>query len=162
MAKNNILGNEYSDEWFTDQKTVDLVVNLLQPSGVICCPFDSDQSLFVDAASKYGKPIYGMRDWLESNYSYDYLMTNPPFSMKTKVIEKVAKSGKPSALVLPLDSIGGLARHKIFAQWGYPAFYMPSGRIAYVNKQGEKQKGSNFHSIIMLFHTRHKGIIWEA
>jgi hypothetical protein len=162
MAINNITGNEYSDEWFTKQHVVDLIVELLKPSGVICCPFDSDQSLFVAAAQKQGTAFYGMKNWLESDYSYDYLMTNPPFSIKTKVIEKVAKSGKPSALVLPLDAIGGRARHKIFAQWGHPAIYVPAGRIEYVNPEGKKQPGSSFHSIIMLFHTDHQGIIWEA
>ena len=162
VRMNNLTGSEYSDEWFTDQQTVDLVVDLLQPKGLICCPFDSEASLFVKTAHSIGKCIYGMNDWLEGQYEYDYLMTNPPFSIKTQVIEKVAREGKPSALVLPLDSIGGIARHKIYRQYGYPAVYMPSGRIGYLNQQGIKQTGSNFFSVILLFNTNWKGILWES
>ena len=80
--QNNITKSDYSDEWFTDQSTVDLVVSLLNPSGLICCPFDSSKSLFVKSANLIGKGIYGMTDWLEADYDYDYLMTNPPFSIK--------------------------------------------------------------------------------
>lgn len=162
VRMNNLTGSEYSDEWFTDQHTVDLVVKLLQPEGLICCPFDSDASLFVKTAQSISKCIYGMDDWLEGEYEYDCLMTNPPFSIKTQVIEKVAKDGKPAALVLPLDSIGGVARHKIYEKYGYPAVYMPSGRIAYINQQGIKQKGSNFFSVILLFHTNREGLLWES
>ena len=160
--KNNILGNDYSDEWFTDKDTVELISDLLKPSGLICCPFDSDKSQFVAKAKELGNCIYGMNDWLDNDYSYDYLMTNPPFSIKTKVIEKVAKSGKPSALLLPLDSIGGVERHRIYQQYGHPAVYMPTRRINYYNTQGVKQTGSNFFSVILLFNTNREGIIWES
>lgn len=160
--QNNILGNMYSDEWHTDQETVDLVCHLLSPKGVICCPFDSSASLFVQAAENVGRAVYGMRDWLDHDYEYDYLMTNPPFSIKDKVIERVMKSGKPSALVLPLDSLGGVKRHKLYSSYGYPAVYVPSRRISYFDSLGIKRKASNFHSVILLFHTNRQGIIWEG
>ena len=159
---NNLTSYEYSDEWFTDQQTVELVVSLLQPKGTICCPFDSSESLFTKVAESIGKCIYGMTDWLGSNYEYDYLMTNPPFSIKDAVIEKVAKSGKPSALILPLDSLGGVNRHRIFNEYGYPAIYIPTRRISYFNDQWVKKQGANFHSVILLFHTNREGIIWES
>ena len=119
-------------------------------------------SLFVKAAQSIGKCVYGMTDWIESNYEYDYLMTNPPFSIKDAVIEKVAKSGKPSALILPLDSLGGVNRHRIFNEYGYPAVYVPTKRISYFDVDWVKKEGSNFHSVILLFHTNREGIIWES
>ena len=159
---NNLTSYEYSDEWFTDQQTVKLVVDLLQPAGTICCPFDSSDSLFVKAAQSIGHCVYGMKDWLQGNYQYDYLMTNPPFSIKDAVIEKVAQSSKPSALILPLDSLGGVNRHRIFNEYGYPAVYIPTKRISYFNQDWVKKEGSNFHSVILLFHTKREGIIWES
>lgn len=159
---NNLTSYEYSDEWFTDEQTVKLVVDLLQPAGTICCPFDSSDSLFVKTAQFIGECVYGMTDWLQSNYEYDYLMTNPPFSIKDAVIEKVAQSSKPSALILPLDSLGGVNRHRIFNQYGYPAVYIPTKRISYFNADWVKKEGSNFHSVILLFHTNREGIIWES
>ena len=160
--QNNTTKNDYSDEWFTDQSTVDLVVGLLNPSGLICCPFDSCKSLFVKSANSIGKAIYGMTDWLEVEYDYDYLMTNPPFSIKDLVIEKVIRLGKPSALVLPLDSVGGVRRHQIYAEGQYPAVYIPTRRINYYDANGVERKGANFHSVILLFNTNREGIIWES
>ena len=159
---NNITKNDYSDEWFTDQATVDLVVSLLNPIGLICCPFDSSKSLFVKKANSIGKAIYGMTDWLEAHYDYDYLMTNPPFSIKDLVIEKVIRFGKPSALVLPLDSVGGVRRHQIYAEGQYPAVYIPTRRINYYDVNGLQRKGANFHSVILLFNTNREGILWES
>ena len=159
---NNITNNDYSDEWFTDQATVDLVVSLLNPIGLICCPFDSSKSLFVKKANSIGKAIYGMTDWLEAHYDYDYLMTNPPFSIKDLVIEKVIRFGKPSALVLPLDSVGGVRRHQMYAEGQYPAVYIPTRRIQYYDVNGLQRKGANFHSVILLFNTNREGILWES
>ena len=160
--QNNITKKDYSDEWFTDQSTVDLVVSLLNPSGSICCPFDSSKSLFVKSANLIGKAIYGMTDWLEVDYDYDYLMTNPPFSIKDLVIEKVIRIGKPSALVLPLDSVGGVRRHQIYAKGQYPAVYIPTRRINNYDAKGVKRKGAYFHIVILLFNTNREGIIWES
>ena len=159
---NQITNNFYSDEWMTGRKTVKLVSKLLNPSGVICCPFDSSESQFVSEAAEKGSVIFGMRDWLEKDYEYDYLMTNPPFSIKDAVIEKVCQQGKPSALVLPLDSLGGVKRHKLYKEFGYPAIYIPSKRIDYFDSNWVLKKGSNFHSVIMLFNTKWEGILWES
>ena len=159
---NQITNNYYSDEWFTSEEIVELVINLLNPSGIICCPFDSQESQFVKQSQRIGQTIYGMRDWLENEYKYDYLMTNPPFSIKDAVIEKVAQSKRPSALVLPLDSLGGVKRHSIYGNYGYPAIYIPTRRIDYFDNTWQLRKGSNFHSVIMLFNTNREGIIWES
>ena len=163
---NNITGNFYSDEWYTDQKTVDLCWELLdvKKEDIICCPFDSEKSLFVQKALANGnKVIYNIRDFVDSTkYEYTKLITNPPFSIKDAVIETVYKYGKPSALILPLDSIGGVKRHSIYSEYTEPVVYIPTKRINYFDKNWIKKQGSNFHSIITLFNqNKYSGIIWE-
>jgi hypothetical protein len=161
---NNITGNLYSDEWYTDQETVDLCWELLKPdpSDIICCPFDSEQSLFVQKAKLQGNPvIYGIADFLENNnYLFDKLMTNPPFSIKDKVIEQVLKYGKPSILILPLDSLGGVKRHELYSK-NKPFVYIPTRRISYYDQQWKKRPGAAFHSVILGFNTETTGITWQ-
>ena len=163
---NNITGYEYSDEWYTDQETVDLCWMLLgvEHGDVICCPFDSEESLFVKKAKSLGhKVIYGITDFLESDsYEYDKLITNPPFSIKDKVIEKVYHYSKPSLLILPLDSVGGVNRHSLYRQFSPPSLFIPTRRISYYDQNWQKKNGANFHSIIARFNMTHaKALIWE-
>lgn len=163
---NNITGNFYSDEWYTDQKTVDLCWQLLdiQPGEIVCCPFDSEQSLFVQTAIAKGNPVlYGMTDFVGStDYVFDKLVTNPPFSIKDKVIEQVYFYGKESALILPLDTLGGVKRHAMYEKHGEPSVYIPTKRISYFDQSWEKKQGSNFHSVVALFNQKNpSGIIWE-
>jgi hypothetical protein len=163
---NNITNGVYSDEWYTDQLTVDKCLYLLQPTNgsTVMCPFDSEKSLFVKTLLSRGhKVIYEVTDYLETDYSYDFSVTNPPFSIKNKVIEKVLQSGKRSVLVLPLDSVGGVKRHSLYKQYEYPQIYIPVKRIPYFDKSWKKREGSNFHSVIMIFnHNEESKIIWES
>ncbi len=144
---------EKNDEWYTNRETVLLMYDLLnvQQGKTVICPFDTEISNFVKIGDDYGyQMLYGMRDWLDRPYDYDYLITNPPFSIKDQVIEKCLKSGKPSALVLPIDSLGGKRRHNLYKQYGYPTVYIPTRRINYISVDGQQTKANHFHSVILL------------
>jgi hypothetical protein len=160
--KKGVLGNWYSDEWYTTEKDVDTAIGLLQPKlgSVVMCPFDTAKSQFVQKLKNTHQVIFEVRDWLDKDYKYDYLITNPPFSIKDAVIKRVAESGKPSLLILPLDVLSGVKRREIYRQYGFPAFYIPERRLSYINQDGELKQGSNFASIMALFHTKHAGVIW--
>jgi hypothetical protein len=167
MGLNNITGNVYSDEWYTDLNTVQKAVGLLNPhkQATICCPFDSEKSRFVIWLKQMGfNVLYGMNDWLEADYEYDYLITNPPFSIKDKVIEKVLISGKPSVLILPLDSLGGVKRRNLFKTYGFPIVYVPERRVQYFDENWNLRKGASFHTVILKFNEielDQNAIIWE-
>ena len=58
----------------------------------ILLPFDTENSLFVKELKQQGANIkYGFRDFMEIDYYYDLLITNPPFSIKEKVFENFPK-----------------------------------------------------------------------
>jgi len=164
MTLNGITKNVYSDEWHTSQETVTLAIALLdpKPQSVILCPFDSDNSLFVKTLKEYGyKVLNGMNDFLEINYECDYIITNPPFSIKDKVIQRVYDYGVKSLLILPIDALGGVKRHQMYKANGHPVIYMPTRRIAYYDELGQIRKGSSFHSIMMIFnHGQESKIEW--
>jgi hypothetical protein len=166
MKINNITQNIYSDEWHTDAKTAALAIRLLDPplNSSIMLPFDQHMSEFrIQLQAAGHKVIYGVRDWLESEYQYDLLITNPPFSLKDFVIEKVLTDGKRATLILPLDSLGGVKRHQLFQKWGYPHVYIPTRRIAYFDEFGVKRKGASFHSVILTFNSAEQGqMSWEC
>lgn len=162
---NNITKNVYSDEWFTDQETVDKCLKFLSPTkgSTVMCPFDSADSLFVKTLKRQNfDVIFGINDFLSNDYSYDYLVTNPPFSIKDDVIHKIFESKKPSVLILPLDSLGGVKRHWLYRQYEYPQIYIPTRRISYYDQNWVKKKGANFHSVILKFnHNKQSELVWE-
>jgi hypothetical protein len=156
---------EKNDERYTTEATVALMYKLLQPKpgSTLICPFDTPVSHFV----KYGQAqnyniLHNMTDWLTKNYEYDYLITNPPFSIKDQVIEKCLQSGKPSALVLPIDALGGKRRHELYKKYGYPSVYIPSKRINYISENDEHTKSNYFHSVILIFNDLNgTRLLWE-
>ena len=166
MTLNGITKNVYSDEWHTSQETVNLAIELLnpKPKSIILCPFDSVRSLFVNTLRERGHVVvHGMTDFLEFSYPCHYIITNPPFSIKDKVIQRVFDYGVKSVLIMPIDAMGGVKRHQMYQAHEYPRIYMPARRIQYFDKTGQIQKGSSFHSIIMTFnHAEEPGIQWGS
>ena len=156
-----------TDEWYTDQDIVDKCLEILDaPQGsTVLCPFDGDESKFVQTLKAQGfTVIYGITDFIDSEQDYecDYIVTNPPFSLKDQVIERVFKYGKRTVLVLPLDTMGGKARRKLFKEYEFPQIYVPEARVSYYDQTWIKRTQSNFHSIIMTFnHKAESKLDWE-
>ena len=63
----------------------------------------------------------------------DAIVTNPPFSLKTKFLEKCFKLDKPFALLLPLTSLGGQVRNSLFAHYGISVIILDK-RIDFTGK----------------------------
>ena len=166
MTLNGITKNVYSDEWHTSQETVDIAIKLLdpEPNSLILCPFDSEHSRFVKTLEAMEHTvIYGINDFIDGQFRLaDYIITNPPFSIKDKIIKRVYEYGLKAVLVLPIDALGGVKRHELYKEYGYPSVYVPSRRIAYNDESGALRKGSSFHSVIMTFNQGESELIWEG
>jgi hypothetical protein len=60
--------------------------------------------------------LYGQDFFDYEPSQYDAIVTNPPFSIKYKFMERAYKLGKPFALLMPLESIGTKSAQDIFKQ----------------------------------------------
>lgn len=108
-----VLANQNrSDEWYTPENVVRQMLDLFPPpkGGIILCPFDTADSNFVKVLQENcdNKIVYGIRDFMTRDYRFDYLITNPPFSYKDRIIERCINTGKPCVLLLSLDTLGGV------------------------------------------------------
>lgn len=110
-TKQALINNSYSDEWYTPVNVVRTMLKVFPPKigDRILLPFDTAESNFTKViTSEYDSDaIWGIRDFLTKNYEFDYLITNPPYSIKDKIIERCIDLGKPSVLLLPIDTLGG-------------------------------------------------------
>jgi len=84
-----------------------------------------------------GTDIMSGHDFLTYQPSqFDCIITNPPFSIKQKFLERAYSLGKPFAFLLPLTTFEGKARQELFKRYGLEVilfdkrinFETPSGK----------------------------------
>jgi len=73
---------------------------------------------------------------------YDCIITNPPYSLKEKFLERCYNLGKPFALLVPLTFLESEKRQKLFRKYGIQLI-IPNKRINFETPSG-KGSGSWF------------------
>lgn len=153
-----------SDEWYTPMETVRTMLKVFPPpdNAHILLPYDTKKSNFTKVITQEYDPkaVYGITDFLTKDYTFDYLITNPPYSNKDEIIERCIDSGKPCVLVLPIESLGGVKRHALFKKTNI-SIYVPTKRIKFISETGDASKAPAHHSIIMLINSVSTEIIFE-
>ena len=67
----------------------------------------------------WGTDILTGLDFLATNLiEYRCIVTNPPYSLKDKFLQRCYDLGKPFALLLPLTALGSQKRQKLFREHG--------------------------------------------
>lgn len=108
------------DEVYTPFYAVEPLLEFLPDNKKVWCPFDEEWSAFYQLLSEKGYDV--TRSSLQEGQDFfsfepknwDILVSNPPFSKKNEVLKRAYQLGKPFALLLPVNSIQGKARYKIF------------------------------------------------
>ena len=144
-----------TDEWYTPQYAVNLIIPYLSKRGYkkILCPFDKEESNFVKRLTEEGfdvtfSHIETGTDFFEIDNltSYDCVVSNPPFSKREKIFEKLFESGVPFALIINMNGLfDSKARWELFKNNKFEIL-VPKGRMKFANNEGEKNS-PNFQSI---------------
>ncbi len=99
--------------------------------------------------NKYGFNVLGIRDYdflkedLETIGKFEVIITNPPYSLKDKFLEKAFKIGKPFAFLLPTKALGEQKRGDLFRKYGIQLI-VPDKRINF--EIPSKKKSPWFHT----------------
>lgn len=145
--------NPFSDETYTPFYAVEPILEYLPKDKIYWLPFDEKWSAFSVRLQEEGykvilSHINEGKDFFEYEpEEWDIIISNPPFSIKDKVIERVYEFGKPFALLLPVKAIQGKKRFKSFKQ-GLQLLAF-DGRVDYHNRQNMQTvtKGNHFGSM---------------
>ena len=104
--------NHVNDDRYTPEILVKPILKYLKPNSTIWCPFDTKNSEFVINLEAAGhKVIYSHislgQDFFtyEPDEDYDYIISNPPFTIKLKVLERLYNLGKPFAMLMNLECL---------------------------------------------------------
>lgn len=137
-----------NNELYTPYYVVDHIAKYLPKDKIIWLPFDEEWSAFYRRLSELGHKCVrsslaeGQDFFIYEPECWDIIVSNPPFAVKDKVIERLYSFDKPFAVLLPLNSLQGSKRFKFF-RYGIQLLSFDA-RVCYHNKNnmGKPIKGS--------------------
>lgn len=129
---------------------VDHIAKYLSKDKVIWCPFDEEWSAFYRRLKELGFTVIrsslaeGQDFFTYEPSEWDVIVSNPPFSIKDKVLGRLYSLNKPFAILLPLNSLQGKSRYKYFS--GGVQLLSFDARVCYHNHKHMDRvvKGSSF------------------
>ena len=140
------------DEYFTPSYAVYPIMKRLQPGTAIWCPFDTKDSEYVKVFSRNGfRVIYGHiqtgQDFFQTDVpDCDYIISNPPYSLKNQVLERLYSIGKPFAMLINFQGIfDSRQRFQMFKEHRVEMLWL-SPRVAYLTERGLLRQGVPFQS----------------
>lgn len=148
-----------NDECYTPASAVWPLVKYLDKfrGKTIWCPFDTAESEFVKVLRAAGHTVmhqhlldgdnfYDAGDGLFATKvpEFDLIISNPPFSNKARLVERVIKFGKPFALMLPMTWLNDSAPFRLFAGGGVELqLLMFDRRVRFKNCGNQPSLGSD-------------------
>lgn len=146
----------HGDEFYTPQEAVDMIVPYIQdsPYRKIWCPFDTDESLFSKTFKQLGFDVVnGHIETGDDFFDYqepqgEIVVSNPPFSKRDLIFEKLFEWNLPFALVMNFNGLfDSKRRHELFKQHE-PQVIIPRGRMAFIHGSDLMQYNRpNFQSV---------------
>lgn len=140
------------DEYYTPAYAVYPIIEKLKPKSTVWCPFDTEKSNFVKVLKANGfnvirSHIFDGQDFFcQEVPECDYIISNPPYSVKGKVFNKLYEIGKPFAMLINLQGIfDHKKRFELFKNNKVEMLWL-SPRVNYIKGDGSKLSGVPFQS----------------
>lgn len=143
------------DEYYSPQNVVDMIVPYILRGGYkkIWCPFDTEESRFVQTFNELGFDVrYGHIATGQDFFEYsvpagDIVVSNPPFSKRNAIFERLFEMDVPFALVMNFNGLfDSKKRVELFRDHGVQLL-IPSGRMKFYHKDKGLLNSPNFQSI---------------
>lgn len=99
---------KHKDEYYTPEILVKPILQFIKPTSIVWCPFDTFESEFVQQITKAGHIVTFSHIWNGQDFftmkvpNCDYIISNPPFTKKLEVLDRLYEIGKPFAMVMGL------------------------------------------------------------
>lgn len=151
MKMDKVAGSGY-DEFYTPAYAIEPLLKYLKPGSKVWCPFDTERSLFVQMLQDSGHTVGSTHlddgvDFfdipLERFEAVDYIISNPPYSVKTEVLSHLFKIGKPFAMLVGVVGLfESQKRFEMFRDNPFEIMYM-NRRVAYYKSYDDEKPALN-------------------
>lgn len=159
-----------NDEFYTPEYAVEPILKYLNPNSNILCPFDTADSNYVKILRDQGhsvtyKHILKGEDFFKMDRpeGYDYIISNPPYSKKTEVLEKLFNWKIPFAMLLGVAGIfESKTRFSLFRDNEFEVMYF-NKRISYFKDYTDQKPSLNppFSSVYITHAVLPERLIFE-
>lgn len=111
-----------NDERYTPPILVKPILEFIPKDKIVWCPFDTDNSEFVIAFRERGNKVIathicnGIDFFKYTPEEFDYIVSNPPFTEKLRVLDRLYNLGKPFALLLNIECLNYQVVGKFFLE----------------------------------------------
>jgi hypothetical protein len=122
-TKNWLSANKFNkkDEYYTPAILVEPIIKYIPQGSTVWCPFDTKDSEFVILLKQNNCNVIHSHIWTGQDFfeyepaiEYDYIVSNPPFTKKLDVLERLYKLNKPFAMILGLPILNYQSVGKFF------------------------------------------------
>lgn len=142
MKMDKVAGSK-NDEFYTPKYAIYPILKYLKPHSVIWCPFDTKESNFVKILKEKGHKVICSHiddgtDFFNyvPRFEYDYIISNPPYSLKTEILNRLFSLKKPFAMLVGV--VGLFESQKRFDMFKNNIF-----EILYLNRRVSFMKSFN-------------------
>ena len=160
-----------NDEFYTPIYAIKPLLKYLKPNSNILCPFDTNKSNYIKVFEENGHTvkfshIQEGKDFfkLEDFAGVDYIISNPPYSLKFEVFEKLFNIGIPFAMLVGVVGLfESQKRFNLFKDNDFEILYF-NKRISYFKNYEDQVTKLNppFSSVYITKNVLPKSIIFET
>jgi hypothetical protein len=139
-----------NDEYYTPKYAIEPILKYLKQNSTIWCPFDTEESNYVKLLKENGYNVIHSHiqdgiDFFEKlpNINFDYIISNPPYSKKGEVFQRLFEIGKPFAMLVGVVGIfESKGRFQMFKDNDFEIMYLDK-RVSYFKDYKDQKTSLN-------------------
>jgi len=159
-----------NDEFFTPKFAIKPLLKYLKSNSKIWCPFDTHESNYVKIFSENGHEVINGhietgQDFFKINpvENIDYIISNPPYSLKTEVLQRLFEIDIPFAMLVGVVGLfESQRRFDMFKNNKFEIMYF-NRRISYMKDYSSNKLELNppFSSVYVCHNILPQQIVFE-
>ena len=157
-----------NDEFYTPAYAITPILKYIKPSSRVWCPFDTEDSLFVKMLRQEGHTVVATHirngfDFFTHEEECDYIISNPPYSLKAQVFERLFSLNRPFAMLVGVVGLfESQKRFNMFKDNKFEVMYM-NKLVAYFKDYSEQKPSLNppFSSVYICSGMLPKQLVFE-
>lgn len=167
--KMDVVAGSGNNEYYTPPYAIMPILKYIKPNSVIWCPFDTEESYYVKMLREAGHAVIATH--IDSGGDFftieppkcDYIISNPPFSLKQKVFQRLFEIGTPFVMLVGVVGLfESQARFEMFRDNDFELMYF-NKRISFFKDYADQKPSFNppFSSVYVCHHVLPKQIVFE-